>query len=216
MSETLTSTDAPADQPELNADEQESLAIAEANESEQQQLLAGKFDSPQSLEQAYLELQKKLGESREEEPDDDDEPGEESDEEYDDSDEDDSDEPDGQLTEDQAEQLYEMVGGEQAYQSMLEWASQSLSKEEIEMYDSVMGDGNANSIFFAVQALANKYFDNVGSEGELLTGRGSSESNAIFRSQSELVQAMNDPRYDNDPAYRSDVMAKLENSDLGF
>ena len=39
MSETLTSTDAPADQPELNADEQESLAIAEANEGEQQQLL---------------------------------------------------------------------------------------------------------------------------------------------------------------------------------
>ena len=215
MSETLTSTDAPADQPELNADEQESLAIAEANESEQQQLLAGKFDSPQSLEQAYLELQKKLGESREEEPEDD-EPGEESDEEQDDSDEDDSDEPDGQLTEDQAEQLYEMVGGEQAYQSMLEWASQSLSKEEVEMYDSVMGDGNANSIFFAVQALANKYFDNVGSEGELLTGRGAAESNAVFRSQSELVQAMNDPRYDNDPAYRSDVMAKLENSDLGF
>ena len=66
MSETLTSTDAPADQPELNADEQESLAIAEANESEQQQLLAGKFDSPQSLEQAYLELQKKLGEPRDE------------------------------------------------------------------------------------------------------------------------------------------------------
>lgn len=216
MSETLTSTDAPADQPELNADEQESLAIAEANEGEQQQLLAGKFDSPQSLEQAYLELQKKLGESRDEEPEDDDEPGEESDEEQDDSDEDDSDEPDGQLNEEQAEQLYEMVGGEQAYQSMLEWASQSLSKEEIEMYDSVMGDGNANSIFFAVQALANKYFDNVGSEGQLLTGRGAAESNAVFRSQSELVQAMNDPRYDNDPAYRSDVMAKLENSDLGF
>ena len=213
MSETLTSTDAPADQPELNADEQESLAIAEANEGEQQQLLAGKFDNPQSLEQAYLELQKKLGESREEEPEDD-EPEEESDEESDDSDEDE--EIEGQLTEDQAEQLHEMVGGEKAYQSMLEWASQNLSKEEIEMYDSVMGAGNANSIYFAVQALANTYFDSVGEEGELLTGRGSAESNAIFRSQSELIQAMNDPRYDNDPAYRSDVMAKLENSDLGF
>ena len=215
MSETLTSTDAPADQPELNADEQESLAIAEANESEQQQLLAGKFDSPQSLEQAYLELQKKLGESREEEPEDD-EPGEESDEKQDDSAENDSDEPDGQLTEDQAEQLHEMVGGEKAYQSMLEWAGQNFSQEEIDMYDSVMDSGNANSIYFAVQALANTYFDNVGSEGQLLTGRGASESNAIFRSQSELVQAMNDPRYDNDPAYRSDVMTKLENSDLGF
>jgi len=212
MSETLTSTDAPADQPELNADEQESLAIAEANEGEQQQLLAGKFDSPQSLEQAYLELQKKLGESREEEPEADEPEEQESEEE--DSDEDES--PGGQLTETQAEQLYKMVGGEKAYDSMMEWASQNLSKEEIEMYDSVMGDGSANSIYFAVQALSNKYSDAVGSEGQLLTGRGSVESNAVFRSQSELVQAMNDPRYDNDPAYRSDVMTKLENSDLGF
>jgi hypothetical protein len=209
MSETLTSTDAPADQPELNADEQESLAIAEANEGEQQQLLAGKFDSPQSLEQAYLELQKKLGESREEEPI---EESEESEEETEEPDEADG----GQLTEAQAKQLYEMVGGEKSYQTMLEWASQSLSKEEINMYDSVMNSGNANSIYFAVQALNNKYSDAVGSEGQLLTGRGSSESNAVFRSQSELVQAMNDPRYDNDPAYRSDVMTKLENSDLGF
>lgn len=211
MSETLTSTDAPADQPELNADEQESLAIAEANEGEQQQLLAGKFDSPQSLEQAYLELQKKLGESREEEPEAD-EPDEEPEEEEEEQEE----ATEGQLTEDQAQQLYKMVGGEKAYQSMLEWAGQTLSKEEIEMYDSVMGDGNANSIYFAVQALANKYTEAVGSEGQLLTGRGTAESNAVFRSQSELVQAMNDPRYDNDPAYRSDVMAKLENSDLGF
>ena len=177
-------------------------------------MLAGKFDNAQSLEQAYLELQKKLGESREEESEDD-EPEEEDTE--DESEEDDDDDgSENQLTEDQAEQLYEMVGGEKAYQSMLEWASQTLSKEEIEMYDSVMGAGDANSIYFAVQALANTYFDSVGEEGELLTGRGTAESNAIFRSQSELVQAMNDPRYDNDPAYRSDVMAKLENSDLGF
>ena len=213
MSETLTSTDAPADQPELNADEQESLAIAEANEGEQQQLLAGKFDSPQSLEQAYLELQKKLGESREEEPEADES---EEQEEEEDSDEDDDDSPEGQLTEAQAEQLYKMVGGEKAYDSMMEWAGQNLSNEEIEMYDSVMEGGTANSIYFAVQALSSKYSDAVGSEGQLLTGRGSAESNAVFRSQSELVQAMNDPRYDNDPAYRSDVMTKLENSDLGF
>jgi hypothetical protein len=209
MSETLTSTDAPADQPELNADEQESLAIAEANEGEQQQLLAGKFDNPQSLEQAYLELQKKLGEPREEEPQAD-EPEEESEE------EESEESNEGQLTESQAQQLYEMVGGEKAYQSMIEWAGQSLSKAEIEMYDSVMASGNANSIYFAVQALNNKYSDAVGSEGQLLTGRGTADSNAVFRSQSELIQAMNDPRYDNDPAYRSDVMAKLENSDIAF
>ena len=214
MSETLTSTDAPADQPELNADEQESLAIAEANQSEQQQLLAGKFDSPASLEQAYLELQKKLGEPRDEVQTTEDE-GEPAETESEDTD--DSDDPDADLlTDAQADELYKMVGGEKEYKSMIDWAGNSLSQDEIEMYDAVMATGNANSIYWAVQALNNKYTDAVGSEGQLLTGRGSAESNTVFRSQSELVQAMSDPRYDSDPAYRADVMAKLDKSDLAF
>ena len=214
MSVTLTSTDAPADQPELNADEQESLSIAEANESEQQQLLAGKFDSPASLEQAYLELQKKLGEPRDEvqATEDKGEPAETESEETDDSEDSNSD----LLTDAQAEELYKMVGGEKEYRNMIDWAGESLSQDEIEMYDAVMATGNANSIYWAVQALNNKYTDAVGSEGPLLTGRGSAESNVAFRSQSELVQAMSDPRYDNDPAYRADVMAKLDNSDIAF
>ena len=33
------------------------------------------------------------------------------------------------------------------------------------------------------------------------------------RSQAELVAAMSDKRYDNDPAYRQDVIEKLERSD---
>ena len=214
MSETLTLNDAPADQPELNADEQESLAVAEANEGEQQQLLAGKFQDTQSLEQAYLALQKKLGEPREEV-----EAGEERTEEQStDEQEEAQEEADpGKLTEQQANQLFDMVGGESSYKDMLNWAGDSLSKEEIEMYDSVMADGNANAIFFAVQALNGKYTDAVGKDGQLLTGRTAAPAaDNSFRSQSELVAAMSDKRYDSDPAYRSDVMRKLENSDLEF
>jgi hypothetical protein len=214
MSETLTLNDAPADQPELNADEQESLAVAEANEGEQQQLLAGKFQDTQSLEQAYLALQKKLGEPREEV-----EPGEEQEEaQVSDEQEEAQEQADpGKLTEQQADQLFDMVGGESSYKDMLNWAGDSLSKEEIEMYDSVMADGNANAIFFAVQALNGRYTDAVGKEGQLLTGRSAAPAaDNSFRSQSELVAAMSDKRYDSDPAYRSDVMRKLENSDLEF
>ena len=109
-----------------------------------------------------------------------------------------------------------MVGGEKAYQSMIGWAGQNLSKQEIEMYDSVMGKGDPNAIFFAVQALNSKYTEAVGNDGQLLTGRGTAESGAAFRSQAELVQAMSDPRYDKDPAYRQDVIRKLENSDISF
>jgi hypothetical protein len=198
MSETLSYQESTPEvnQEGLNADEQESLALAEQMQGEQQELLAGKFKDTQSLEQAYLELQKKLGEPKEdvrtEEPETE------------------------QLTEAQANELFKMVGGEKAYQSMINWAGQNLSQEEIGMYDNVMASGNPNAIFFAVQALSNKYSDAVGSDGQLLTGRGSNEQTTGFRSQQELVNAMSDPRYDNDPAYRQDVMRKLENSDLSF
>jgi len=207
--------EAPADQPALNADEQESLAIAEANESEQQQLLAGKFKDPQSLEQAYLELQKKLGEPRDDVRTDEGDEGDEETEAPEEVEDNSEDAPDV-LTEAQAKELFKMVGGEKAYQSMVNWAADNLSKEEINMYDSVMGRGDPNAIFFAVQALNNKYSDAVGKDSQLLTGRTTGDSNASFRSQAELVQAMSDPRYDNDPAYRTDVMRKLENSDIQF
>ena len=205
----------PADQPELNADEQDSLAVAEANEAEQQQLLAGKFKDPQALEQAYLELQKKLGEPRDVQDDE----GEQGDEEAEASEEVEDEEPEETrevLTEAQAKQLFEMVGGEKAYKAMVNWAGDNLSKEEIDMYDSVMGRGDPAAIFFAVQALNSKYTDAVGKDSQLLTGRGANDSKDVFRSQAELVRAMSDPRYDNDPAYRQDVVRKLERSDIDF
>lgn len=216
MSETLTYNEAPADQGELNADEQDSLAVAEAAEGEQNPMYAGKFKDAQSLEQAYIELQKKLGEPRDEvQQTDEAEPGEEADEEVEESEEEEA-PTENQLTQEQADQLFKMVGGKKAYQSMIGWAGQNLSEGEIQMYDSVMGKGDPSAIFFAVQALAAKYTDAVGKDGNLLTGRSASKEDNSFRSQAELVQAMSDPRYDKDPAYRQDVMRKLENSDLQF
>ena len=215
MPETLTMNDTPADQPEMNADEQDSLQVAESLEGAEQPLLAGKFKDQSSLEQAYLELQKKLGT-----PNDEPEAGEEGEQEEQAPDKENvlEEEPSAdQLTEEQAGQLFEMVGGEKAYKSMLNWAGDNMSKEEVEMYDSVMASGNANSIYFAVQALSNKYSDAVGNDGQLLTGkRSAAQQNEQFRSQQELVQAMNDPRYDRDPAFRDDVIRKLQNSDIEF
>ena len=214
MSETLTMNETPADQPQFNADEQDSLQVAESLEGGEQPLLAGKFKDSGELEKAYLELQTKLGEPRDEvqTTEDEGEPAEQEQEQEEVSEESEAE----VLSEEQANQLMDMVGGEKAYQSMLQWASKNLSKEEIQMYDSVMGKGEPNAIFFAVQALNSKYSDAVGSDGQLLTGRSASDSGSAFRSQQELVAAMSDPRYDRDPAYRQEVMQKLENSDVQF
>ena len=58
---TLTYDPTPADQPEFSPEEQEALAIGEQAAADQQQMLAGKFKDAEALEQAYIELQKKLG-----------------------------------------------------------------------------------------------------------------------------------------------------------
>ena len=215
MPETLTMNDTPADQPEMNADEQDSLQVAESLEGAEQPLLAGKFKDQSSLEQAYLALQKKLGQTTDEP-----EAGEEAEQEEQPSNEEEAPEEEDtgeQLSEEQANQLFEMVGGEKAYKSMIDWAGQNFTKEEVQMYDSVMGKGDPNAIFFAVQALNSKYTDAVGNDGQLLTGqRSAAQQDAQFRSQQELVQAMSDPRYDRDPAFRDDVIRKLQNSDIDF
>ena len=216
MAETLTMNETPANPPEiLNSDEQDSLRIADQIESGEQPLLAGKFKDPQALEQAYVELQKKLGEPRDEVQSTEDEsestaPAEE---------EETSSEPEADvetLSEAQAQELMDSVGGEKAYKSMLEWAGDNFAKEEVEMYDSVMESGNPNAIFFAVQALNARYNDAVGTDGQLLTGRGAQNVDDSFKSQAELVRAMNDPRYERDPAYRQELMRRLENSDVQF
>ena len=216
MAETLTMNETPANPPEiLNSDEQDSLRIAEQIESGEQPLLAGKFKDPQALEQAYVELQKKLGEPRDEvqSTEDESESTASAEEEETSSESETNVET---LSEAQAEQLMDMVGGDKAYKSMLDWAGDNFSKEEIEMYDGVMDSGNPSAIFFAVQALQARYSDSTGSDGQLLTGRSAQNTDDSFRSQAELVAAMSDPRYDRDPAYRSDVMRRLENSDVEF
>ena len=211
MAETFTMNETPAEPEILNSDEKESLAIAESLEQGEQPLLAGKFKDPQALEQAYVELQKKLGEPRDEvqAPEDEGESAEEESEEQPESESE-------YISEEQAGMLMEMVGGDKAYKSMLNWAADNFSKDEIAMYDKVMASGNPDSIYYAVQALQARYNDGVGSDGQTLTGRGAADTDDSFKSQAELVSAMSDPRYDRDPAYRNDVMRRLENSDVQF
>ena len=66
MAETFTSDNSPETEV-LTADEQDSLQVGEQLVAEQEGLLAGKYENAEQLEQAYLSLQKKLGEGSEEE-----------------------------------------------------------------------------------------------------------------------------------------------------
>lgn len=121
-----------------------------------------------------------------------------------------------QISESQVKQLKNIVGGDKEYESLMGWAKSNLQKGEIDMYDTVMEKGDPTACYFAVQALKYRYDDASGVEGEMLTGKAPSNRGDQFRSQAQVVEAMNDPKYDNDPAYRREVMNKLERSDVKF
>ena len=121
-----------------------------------------------------------------------------------------------QLQQKDIDNLYNVAGGKKGYTDMMNWAKDNVAKQEIEMYDRVMERGDPLAAFFAVKALHYRYNDAQGVDAPVLTGKAARPQTPGFKSQAALVAAMNDPKYDNDPAYRQEVMEKLANSDIDF
>ena len=87
----------------------------------------------------------------------------------------------------------------------------------MEAFNEVVETGSVAAIKLAVSGLQTEYNNANGVEGKMVTGKTAPpQPTDVYRSQAELVAAMNDPKYDNDPAYRQDVIEKLERSDLEF
>ncbi len=116
------------------------------------------------------------------------------------------------LTEKDVTTLHSIAGGKEGYSNMLKWAEGNLNENEIGMFDEAMDRGDPLLAFFAVRSLAYRYNESTGYEGKMVTGTAPKQSTDVFRSQAEVVKAMSDSRYDNDPAYRQDIMKKLERS----
>jgi hypothetical protein len=293
MAETLTYDPTPADQPELNEEEQNSLEVGEKLSEQEGELLAGKYKDAEELESAYLELQKKLGsEDKEESPE-----KEEVNKQTSESASDDPNYKDGYLedgnvnyekvnevygdklgklfedaevdpftiskefhdnkgsissenkqklidsglseasidsylagraaesgygenqtdiTEKETDGIMDSVGGKESYAELMSWANDNVSDAEAEAYDSIVQTGKPDAIQLALNGIKAKYDEANGYEGRMLTGKAAQSNTDLFRSQAEVVRAMNDPRYDSDPAYRQDVYNKLERSNVNF
>ena len=274
MAETMTydpGTDTVTTEGNLTTEEQESLAVGEEMQSQQEQMLAGKYKNAEELEKAYIELEKKLGSDGQEKETPEAETETESEEVLQEESEEGSKEPspavalvteaseeyyanDGKLSEETIEKFSSMsskdlvnaymdivknnpqnqsapaqdiadadinriknsVGGDQQYNNLVKWADQNLDPKATEAFDNVVSSGNVQMIQLAVAGLKAQFDEANGYEGRMLTGKAAKTSSDVFRSQPELVAAMSDPRYENDPAYRQDVMEKLDRSDMSF
>ena len=261
MTEKLTYDPTPADAPEFSPDEQDSIAVAERLGQEESELYAGKFENAEELENAYLELQRKLGSGDTDE--DEEQSTLDEDEYYDEatsagieliqeaSDEYYSNEgqlsaetidqfkemssndlvnayiaiqennPNAQggyspdLTDAEMNSVYNSAGGEAEYNRLTSWAADNIPESKLDAFNNIIDQGNATAIQIAVAGLRSEYEAQEGYEGRMLQGKAARAVDG-FRSQAEVVQAMSDPRYDTDPAYRQDVYDKLERSNVQF
>lgn len=120
------------------------------------------------------------------------------------------------LTDSDVSSLKDSVGGEEAYDQITSWAAQSLSDADLDAFNATVENGSLAQIQLMMAGLNARYQAENGYEGTQLQGKPPSSSGDTFRSQAEVVEAINDPRYDRDPAYRNDVLMKLERSDVEF
>ena len=120
------------------------------------------------------------------------------------------------LTDAETNTIYNQVGGEASYNNLMEWAGENLPESYTQAYDDVIDKGNPYAIQIALAGLQAQFEQANGVEGTLRTGRGAVEKADVFRSQAEVIEAMNDRRYDTDPAYRQDVFQKLERSNISM
>lgn len=106
------------------------------------------------------------------------------------------------------------VGGAEKYAEITTWAKANLTDAEINAYNNAVSSGDLSQAKLAVLGLSAKFSKANGSEPRLVQGRTSSASGDVFESTAQLTEAMRDPRYAKDPAYRAKVQAKLARSNV--
>ena len=111
-------------------------------------------------------------------------------------------------------EIKNMAGGDEGYANMTTWASENLPQEDVQAFDALVATGQMGAIRLAVAGLKSLYQEQVGYEGRMLSGKSAVDTVDVFRSQAEVIRAMQDPRYENDPAYRQDVFEKLDRSNM--
>tara|TARA_R100000951_G_scaffold17674_2_gene14088 strand:+ start:10365 stop:11096 length:732 start_codon:yes stop_codon:yes gene_type:complete len=118
------------------------------------------------------------------------------------------------LANQRAGEIKGIVGGNENYSDMMQWAKQNLNAQEIDAYNVTVNGRDIEQTKLAVMGLQARYSAAEGIEPNLVRGRSAGEAKGGYRSWAEVTTAMKDPRYQSDEAFRNDVQNKISNSQL--
>lgn len=120
------------------------------------------------------------------------------------------------LLDSQINEVKQDVGGEVNYNKILAWAATGLTDKEKESYNTILATNDLGIIKLAAQGLKARYDAVVGKDPAVVVGGSApaagNDGLERFASRAQMVEAMRDPRYEKDPAYRAKVERKTINS----
>lgn len=121
---------------------------------------------------------------------------------------------DSALSLQQVNEVKAQFGGEEEYGRMMAWAQANLSAEEQDAFNNLIETQPMSAVKLAVAGIHSRYTAAEGREPKLLGGRSPRSEGDVFESTAQLVEAMSDPKYKSDPAFRRKVEAKLSRSSI--
>jgi hypothetical protein len=114
----------------------------------------------------------------------------------------------------QTQEAMTYAGGESEWQSLSQWASQNMPEGDVNRYNELLASSEWRVALDALRVRR----DAAGTEPRLISGNNSVAGTTFgYRSKSEMKADMSDPRYAKDPAFRQQVMQKMQSAswDLG-
>lgn len=110
--------------------------------------------------------------------------------------------------EQQTAEAIRYAGGDNEWQELSQWAGQNLEADEASRYNELLA---SNEWKVAIDALKVRR-DTAYNEPNLVGGKSSVGSTYGYRSKEEMKSDMSDPRYSADPAFRQEVMKKIQSA----
>tara|TARA_R110002012_G_scaffold245577_1_gene420567 strand:+ start:826 stop:1491 length:666 start_codon:yes stop_codon:yes gene_type:complete len=184
-------------------------AAGEQPAAPEDNLILGKYQSQADLVDAYKNLQRENERLR---------TGEVEQPEVDSPDREEEQEQGNQLTAEDAgrirDNVFGQVGGQDRYQALMGWASQNIDEARTQAFNDALQSGNEGAILSQLKGIQYDHMMATGYEPKLTGGRAPTNEVQGYSSEAQVIRAMQDPRYQDDPAYIKEVEQRIAVSNV--
>ena len=172
-------------------------------------LILGKYQSQADLVDAYKNLQRENERLR---------TGEVEQPEIDSPDREEEQEQGNQLTAEDAgrirDNVFGQVGGQDRYQALMGWAANNIDEARTQAFNDALQSGNEGAILSQLKGIQYDHMMATGYEPKLTGGRAPTNEVQGYSSEAQVIRAMQDPRYQDDPAYIKEVEQRIAVSNV--